>query len=72
MKTIKLVLLLMLAVALVAVVIQNTATIQVRFLWPTGEVSGILLLFLTAAGGVSQGYLLRSSCGVARNDTPRK
>ena len=58
MKTIKLVLLLMVAVALVAVVVQNTTTIQVHFLWLTGEVSGVLLLFLTAVGGFITGLLV--------------
>ncbi|MBN2011026.1 DUF1049 domain-containing protein [candidate division KSB1 bacterium] len=51
MKSIKLVLLLALAVALAAVVLQNQAPWQVRFLWLDGEVPGIILLFLTAAAG---------------------
>ncbi len=51
MRSIKLVLLLVLAVALAAVVLQNQASWQVRFLWLTGEVPGVILLFLTAAAG---------------------
>lgn len=55
MKTIKLALLLVLVAALAALVLQNQAPWQVRFLWLTGEVSGIILLFLTAAAGVVAG-----------------
>lgn len=51
MKSIKLVLLVVLAGALAAVVLQNQASWQVRFLWLTGEVPGIILLLLTAAAG---------------------
>lgn len=54
-KSIKLALLLVLVVALAAVVLQNQAPWQVRFLWLTGEVPGIILLFLTAAAGFSVG-----------------
>jgi uncharacterized integral membrane protein len=50
-KSIKLVLLLVLVVALAAAVLQNQAPWQVRFLWLAGEVPGIILLFLTAAAG---------------------
>lgn len=55
MKSIKLVLLLVLVVALAAVVLQNQAPWQVRFLWLNGEVPGIILLFLTAAAGFIAG-----------------
>ena len=55
MKSIKLVLLLVLVGALAAVVLQNQASWQVRFLWLTGEVPGIILLLLTAAGGFIAG-----------------
>lgn len=55
MKSIKLVLLLVLVVALAAAVLQNQASWQVRFLWLTGEVPGIILLFLTAAAGFIMG-----------------
>ena len=55
MKSIKLVLLLMLVAALTAVVLQNQVSWQVRFLWLTGEVPGIILLFLTAAAGFIAG-----------------
>lgn len=51
MKPIKLALLLVLVAASAALVLQNQAPWQVRFLWLTGEVLGIILLFLTAAAG---------------------
>lgn len=57
MKSIKLVLLLVLVVTLVAVVLQNQAPWQVRFLWLTGEVPGIIMLFLTAATGFIAGMI---------------
>lgn len=55
MKSIKLVLLLVLVGALAVVVLQNQASWQVRFLWLTGEVPGIILLLLTAAAGFISG-----------------
>ncbi len=55
MKSVKLVLLLVLVVALAAVVLQNQVSWQVRFLWLTGEVPAIILLFLTAAAGFIAG-----------------
>lgn len=58
MKTIKISLLLVLAVALAVVVLQNTAPLQVRFFWLTGELPAVLLLFLTAAGGFILGLLV--------------
>jgi hypothetical protein len=57
MKSIKIVLLLIVAAAIVAVVLQNQAPLQVRFLWLTGEVSGIILFFLTAAAGFIAGII---------------
>ena len=55
MKSFRLVLLLVVVAALAAIVFQNQAPWQVRFLWLTGEVPGIILLFLTAAGGFIAG-----------------
>lgn len=55
MKSLKLVLLLVLVAALAAVVLQNQAPWEVRFLWMTGEMSGIVVLFLTAAAGFIAG-----------------
>jgi len=54
-KSIKLVMLLVLVGALAAVLLQNQASWQVRFLWLTGEVPGIIVLFLTAAAGFIAG-----------------
>ena len=55
MKSVKLLVLLVLIVALAAAVLQNQASWQVHFLWLTGEVPGIVLLFLTAAAGFIMG-----------------
>jgi uncharacterized integral membrane protein len=54
-RLIKLVLLLLLVLTLVTVVLQNQESWQVRFLWLSGEVPGIILLFLTAAAGFTVG-----------------
>lgn len=51
MRTVKLVLLLTLAIAVAAVVLQNQAPLRVQFLWLTGEVPGVILLFMTAVAG---------------------
>ena len=58
MKKIKLGFILVLAVALAVVVLQNTAPVQVSVLWLTGEVPAVLLLFLTAGGGFILGLLV--------------
>ena len=57
MKRIKLVFLLTISLALVLVVVQNTARFNARFLWLTADVPVIVLLFLTAAGGFVSGLL---------------
>jgi uncharacterized integral membrane protein len=58
MHRIKLVALLTLSLALVLLVVQNTAPTQARFLWLTAEVPVILLLFLAAVGGFISGLLI--------------
>lgn len=58
MKGIKLVFVSTLSLALVLVVLQNTAPVQARFLWLTAEVPAIVLLFVTAAGGFVAGLLV--------------
>ena len=57
MKRIKFIFLLTISLALVLVVVQNTAPVNARFLWLTAEVPVIVLLFLTAAGGFVSGLL---------------
>jgi uncharacterized integral membrane protein len=69
MKSIKLALLLVLVIAMAAVVLQNQAPWQVRFLWMTGEVPGIILLFLTAAAGFIAG--ITAALLVKRGAKPR-
>ncbi len=58
MRSIRLVLLLVLVVALAAIVLQNQAPWQVRFLWFTGEMPGIVLLFLIASAGFVAGIIV--------------
>jgi uncharacterized integral membrane protein len=58
MKTPKLVIILVISIALILIVVQNTAPVEARFLWLTAEVPAILLLFLTAAGGFALGLLV--------------
>ena len=58
MKTTKLVVLLVLVVALAAIVLQNTAPVQVSFLWMSGKAPAVLLLFLTASAGFTVGLLV--------------
>ncbi len=58
MKRIKLAILLTVILALVLLVVQNTAPVNARFLWLSAEVPVILLLFLTTAGGFIAGLLV--------------
>lgn len=55
MKSIKLTLLLVLVVALAVVALQNQESWEVSFLWLSGDVPGIILLFLTAVAGFIAG-----------------
>lgn len=52
------VILLVLFIALALLIAQNTTPFQVRFLWLTTEMPGIILLFLTALGGFGAGLLV--------------
>ena len=70
MKSMKLVLLLVLVFALAAVVLQNQTPWQIRFLWLTGEVPGIILLFLTAAAGFIAGVI--ATLIVKRGEKPQQ
>ncbi|MCF8145241.1 MAG: LapA family protein [Deltaproteobacteria bacterium] len=58
MKTAKLVSLLVLAMALVVVIFQNTSPVQIRFLWLSGGVPIVLLLLMTAVGGFVMGLIV--------------
>ena len=57
MKKGKLILLLVLAVLLLLTVLQNQEPFRIRFLWMTGEVPGVVLLFLTALAGFIMGLI---------------
>lgn len=58
MRKAKLGLILGLSLALILVVVQNTTTVEGRFLWFSAEVPVILLLVLTTAGGFILGLLV--------------
>ncbi len=58
MKKIKLGLIFVVSLALLMIVIQNTTSVQARFLWFSGEVPVILLLVLTGVGGFILGLLV--------------
>jgi len=58
MKLFKLVLLFVLLISLMVVTLQNQATVKVHFLWLTGEMPAVILLFLTATGGFLMGLLV--------------
>jgi len=72
MKLVKLVVLIALAVALAAVVVQNQAGVEVHFLWLTGKMPAIVLLLLTTAGGFVVGVLvaLLTRGGAKSKSTP--
>lgn len=55
MKKIKLSLILVLVAALAILVLQNRDPWQVRFLWISGYLPGIILIFLTTASGFVAG-----------------
>lgn len=57
MKTFKLVVILFLAILVLIVVVQNQVPLQVRFLWLTGDVPGVILLFLTTLAGFIIGFI---------------
>ena len=73
MKTLKLVLMLVVAVALAAVVLQNRALVEVQLLWWTGTISTIVLLLLTVVGGFILGLLTALLVkGGAKSDSTQK
>ena len=58
MKKMKLVLILTLSLFLMIIVVQNTTSVQGRFLWFTAEMPVILLLVVTAAVGFVLGLIV--------------
>lgn len=58
MKSVKLISFLLLSGSLVAIVFQNQEPWNVHFLWLNGEVSGIILLLLTALSGFIAGIIV--------------
>jgi uncharacterized integral membrane protein len=57
MKTTKLILLLSIVIILAVFVLQNREPWQVHFLWLAGEISAIVILFLTAVAGFAVGII---------------
>lgn len=58
MRTAKQVLLIVLGALLAVVILQNTAPVRIQFLWFSGQIATVLLLFLTAAGGFAMGVIV--------------
>ena len=58
MRRVKLGLIVAVGLSLILVVIQNTTSVEARFLWFSGEVPVIILLVLTGAGGFILGLLV--------------
>lgn len=58
MEKAKLGVLLAVALALILLVLQNTAPVQARFLWMSAEIPAILLLLLAVIGGFIAGLLV--------------
>jgi len=58
MRMVKQVALVVLGIFLAVVILQNTAPVRVQFLWMSGQMATILLLFLTAAGGFAMGVIV--------------
>jgi uncharacterized integral membrane protein len=58
MKKMKIILISIFCIAIVLVILQNTARVQAHFLWFTAEISIIVLLFFTAVGGFLVGLLV--------------
>ena len=57
-KHVKLLSMSVVGLLLAILILQNRTPIPARFLWLTGEIPAILLLVLTAIGGVIVGLLL--------------
>lgn len=58
MRTLKQVLLVILGLFLTVIILQNTAPVRIQFLWFSGHISTVLLLFLTAVGGFAMGVIV--------------
>ena len=58
MRIAKQVSLVVLGVLLTVIILQNTAPVRVQFLWMSGQMATVLLLFLTAVGGFAMGVIV--------------
>lgn len=57
MKRVKSAILVIIGLALMLLVVQNTAPVQTRFLWMVADIPAVVLLFLVATGGFIAGVL---------------
>lgn len=58
MRIVKQVLLVVVGMFLAIVILQNTAPVRVQFLWMSGQMATVLLLFLTAVAGFAMGVIV--------------
>ncbi len=58
MRIVKQIALVVLGVVLAVIILQNTAPVRVQFLWMSGQMATVLLLFLTAVGGFAMGVIV--------------
>ncbi|MEZ4484178.1 MAG: LapA family protein [Syntrophotaleaceae bacterium] len=70
MKRVRLTILVAIGLALMLLVVQNTAPVQARFLWMSAEIPAVVLLFLTAVGGFVAGLL--ATLLVKRGSKPKQ
>jgi len=57
MRIVKQVSLVVLGILLAVIILQNTAPVRVQFLWMSGQMATVLLLFLTTVGGFAMGVI---------------
>ena len=58
MRNVKLGVIVGLSIVLVLIIVQNTTPVPGRFLWFSGQVPAVVLLFVTTTGGFVTGLLV--------------
>jgi uncharacterized integral membrane protein len=56
--TLNLIFILIISLLLILIAVQNTALIEIRFLWFSAKIPIIALIFIAVVGGFALGYLL--------------
>ncbi len=69
MKKLKISAVLILCLALIAFIIQNTGHVSARFLWMSADVPVVVIIIIAAVGGFSAGLLLSL---LSRDDLKKK